>query len=165
MTLLWISHHEKENLLLDFYCIQGKINFGDFPPRVNIGVFEELGWKFQQGKHNVINSNKTYFFSQLYSPIQDLQFHPETFSSMLVATQNESLVVCNGWLRWWESCNSFLGGGQLLFLSWVINFFQDKKKRRRRRRKNERNLKFNTMVDSTFLDGSVGEDEIFFLVS
>lgn len=132
MILLGISHHEKENLL-DYFCIQCKINFGDIPPKVGIGVFEELGWNFWWGKHNVINSNKTYFFSQLYSPFQDLQFHPKTFSSMLVASQNESLVVGNGWWWWWESGDSFLGGGQLLFLSWVINFFQDKKKRKRKK--------------------------------
>lgn len=46
MILLGISHHEKENLLLDFYCIQHKINFSDIPPRVDIGMFEELGWNF-----------------------------------------------------------------------------------------------------------------------
>ena len=130
MILLGISHHEKENLL-DYFCIQCKINFGDIPPKVGIGVFEELGWNFWWGKHNVIHSNKTYFFSQLYSPFQDLQFHPKTFSSMLVASQNESLVVGNGWWWWWESGDSFLGGGQLLFLSWV-NFFQDKKEKEKK---------------------------------
>lgn len=61
-----------------------------------------------------------------------------------------------------------MGGGgdeKVVIVFWVednfyfcpeaLTFFKTKKKKKKKR--------FNTMVDLTFLDGSVGEDEIFFL--
>ena len=63
-----------------------------------------------------------------------------------------------------------MGGGgdeKVVIVFWVednfyfcpesLTFFKTKKK------KKKKNLRCNTMVDLTFLGGSVGEDEIFFL--
>lgn len=80
MILLGISHHEKENLLLDFYCIQHKINFSDIPPRVDIGCLKSWGGTSGEGntmsliliKHissflNSIHHFRTFSFTQRHS--------------------------------------------------------------------------------------------------
>lgn len=116
-------------------------------------MFEELGWNFWWGKHNVINSNKTYFLLFLNSIYhfrtfglpKDILFHVSCFSKWVTSSGQWVVVVM-------KSVDSFRWEDNYYFCPEALTF-QDKKEKK----KIQHNGWFN-------ISGwSVGEDEIFFL--